>query len=109
LDNGDEMIERIAAPSLGVERDREIEARLVVERIGGDFLLQVGERADRLCLLGEIEGRARGYDRGVVRLRAPHWGELLPRLVERAGLDMGARQTRQRLHVTVVLGEELRV
>src|SRR5438105_13147090 len=42
----EQMVERLLALSLRVERDREIEARLMVERSGGDLLFQLGTRPD---------------------------------------------------------------
>src|SRR5688572_25006489 len=42
----DQVVDRFRALALAVERDREVEARLVVERIGVDLLLQFVEWAD---------------------------------------------------------------
>src|SRR4051794_30170792 len=46
LDDLDEVIDRLLAAAMTGEREREIEPCLVIERIGGDFLLQIGNRAD---------------------------------------------------------------
>src|SRR5271169_5828731 len=51
LDDGDQVLERVVPLALAVEREREIEARLMIERIGGDLLLKLGDRSERLGLL----------------------------------------------------------
>src|SRR5580700_5931563 len=63
LDDADQLVERFHALALAVEREREIEARLMVERIGGDFLLQLGNRSERLGLLCKLKRRTRRCDR----------------------------------------------
>src|ERR1700722_19388848 len=40
-----QLIERFLTPVVAVERERKIEPRLVVERIIGDLLLELGDRA----------------------------------------------------------------
>src|ERR1700691_2432135 len=74
-DDGDQMIERLGAAALAVERERQIEARLMVERIGGDLLLELGERPKGLGLLGKLERRTGGRDRGIVLLALRHQSE----------------------------------
>ena len=54
------MLERVGALALAIERQRQIEARLMIERVGGDLLFQLRKRADRLCLLGQVQSCARG-------------------------------------------------
>src|ERR1700675_4141479 len=96
LDDGDQLLERILPPALAVERQRKIEARLMIERISEDLLFELGNGAERLGLLGEFERGARRRDRGVVLFAVRHHGKRLPRLVERAGLDVAAPQARKR-------------
>src|SRR5262249_49191633 len=64
----DQLIDRLLPAVLAVERDREVEAGLMVERAGGDLLLELGDRADRLRLLGELERGARRRHRRIVAL-----------------------------------------
>src|SRR4029077_1487351 len=96
LDDGEQLLERVGAAALAVEGERQIEARLVVERIGGDLLLELADRAERLGLLGKLEGGGGRCDAGVILLALRHHGERLPRLIERASLHIGARQTAER-------------
>ena len=72
----EQMVERFGPPPLAVAGERQVEARLVVERIGRDFLLQFADRPDRFRLLGEFErgagpnGRADDADeRGLSRAK----------------------------------------
>src|ERR1700692_3327851 len=58
LDDGDQLLERILPPALAVERQRKIEARLMIERIGEDLLFELGNGAERLGPLGEVGGGA---------------------------------------------------
>ena len=51
------MIERFLALALGVEGEREVVARLMIARVGGDLLLQLGDRPERVRLLGNVERR----------------------------------------------------
>src|SRR5262252_2646087 len=67
-DDLQQVIERLLALALGVQRDRQVEARLVVARIGGDLLLQLADRPERGGLLGELERRARGRHRRLAAL-----------------------------------------
>ena len=73
---------------LAVHRHRQIEPRLMIERIGLDLLLQLVDRADRLGLLGELERGARGGDRRLVALGFRHQGERL----------LGLRRSRRSPH-----------
>src|SRR2546425_10095541 len=59
-DDLEEMVARFGAAPLAVQGDREIEPRLMIERIGGDLLFQFAERTHRFRLLGEFERRAGG-------------------------------------------------
>jgi len=61
FDDFEQLVGRFSAVALGVERGRQVESRLMVERVFGDFLFQLGHRTDRLGLLGE-------FDRGLHRL-----------------------------------------
>ena len=81
----------------------------MVERIGEHLLLELGDRADRARLLGEFERRARGGDRRLVALGFRHHGERLLGLLDRAGLDVAAREPGERVHVGGVLGQDLRI
>src|SRR5438046_795902 len=55
LHNVEQMIGRIEAIALGVQRHRKVEPRLVVERVRRDLLLELGDGAERLRLLGKID------------------------------------------------------
>src|ERR1700722_8043870 len=55
LDDFEQLLRRLGALAASVERRRQIESGLMIERVCGDFLFQLRHRADRLRLLGEIE------------------------------------------------------
>src|SRR6476659_2454761 len=55
LDDFEQLVGRFSAVALGVERGRQIESRLMVERVCGDLLFQLGHRTARLGLLGEVD------------------------------------------------------
>ena len=105
----EQMIGRLLALACRIERDREIESRLMVERIRGDFLFKLADRADRLRLLGDFERRARRHDRGIVALGLGHQRERLLRLLDRAGLHIGAREAGERRHAARLLLQHLGV
>ena len=88
---GDQVVDRFLPASLAVEGDREIEAGLMIERIGGHVLFQLGDRADRFRLLGELERGARGRDRGIVAawLPAPGPASASPARWRRCGHSCG--------------------
>src|SRR3954471_20754225 len=50
LDDFQKLRGSLGALAGGIQRDREIEARLMVQRVGGDLLFEFGERAERLRL-----------------------------------------------------------
>src|ERR1019366_9931047 len=87
-DDADQLFERIEPLALAVEREREIEPRLMVERIGGYLLFQFGDRAKRLGLLGQLQGGKRCEDGRFVALRIRDQSQRLLRLLERAGFDV---------------------
>jgi hypothetical protein len=78
-----------ACPAL--QRGGKIEAGLMIERVCGDFLFQLGDRPDCLRLLGEIDRGLHGLDRGVVALGFRHHGQRLLGLLDRAGRDVAFR------------------
>ena len=109
LDDLHQVLDRVFALAIRVERDGEIEARLMIERIGKNFLFQVCHRSDRLCLLGNLERGAGGGDRRIVPLGFGNKSEGLLGLIECARSDVAARETGKRLHVRAVRGEDLRI
>src|SRR5437764_11379152 len=68
LDDFHQLIDRLDTLAAGVQRHREVEARLMVERIGLHLLLEIADRSDRVRLLGYLERGAGGRDRRVVAL-----------------------------------------
>ena len=58
----------------------------MIERIGRDLLFKLGNRPDRLGLLGDLERRASGRDRGIVALGLGYQSQRLLGLLDRAGL-----------------------
>src|SRR6266852_5118337 len=48
LDDFEQLAGGLAALAAGIERGRQIESGLMIERVCGDFLFQLGHRADRL-------------------------------------------------------------
>src|SRR5262249_56040028 len=58
LDDLEQIIDRLLAPPLAVQAEREIEPRLMVERIGSDLLFEIGDGPDRFRLRGHFEPRA---------------------------------------------------
>ena len=81
----------------------------MIERIGGDFFFQLAERPERLGLLGEFERGARGGDRRLVALGFRHQRERLLGLLERAGLDIAAREAGERRHIAAAPRRALRI
>src|ERR1700759_3705957 len=61
LDDSEQLLGRFAPIARRVQRRRKIEARLVIERVRGDFLLQLADRADRFGLLGQIDRGLHGF------------------------------------------------
>src|SRR5581483_5840789 len=59
-DDLQQMVDGLLALVVGIERQREIEARLVIERIAGDFFLELAQRPERFRLLRELQRCARG-------------------------------------------------
>src|SRR5262245_21344173 len=55
LDDRKELLGGRRPVALGVECGRKVEARLMIERVCGDFLFQLGDRSQRFRLLGEID------------------------------------------------------
>src|ERR1700716_2150908 len=86
-DDLDQVVERLGALAFGIEREREVEPRLVIERIGGNLLLQLGDRAEGGSLLGQLDRGADRRHRRVVALGLRHHRERLLGLVDRAGLE----------------------
>src|ERR1700738_4264953 len=54
LDDFEQLTGRLSALARGVERGRKIESRLMIERVCGYFLFQLGHRSQRLGLFGAI-------------------------------------------------------
>src|SRR5262252_5623273 len=52
LHDFEQIVDRLLPAALAVQGDGEIEARLMVERIGRDLLLELRDRSHRLGLLG---------------------------------------------------------
>src|SRR5260370_1070361 len=74
LDDLEQVIDCLLTAPLCIQREREIETGLVVERVRRDFLLEVGDRSDRLRLLAQLQRRAGGTDGGGVVWRLPSAG-----------------------------------
>src|SRR5882762_9635539 len=55
LDDLEQLLGRLAALALRVERGRQIESRLMIERVCGDFLFQFGDRADGPRLFRKLD------------------------------------------------------
>ena len=93
----------------GVERDREIEARLMIGGIGRDFRLEIGHRADRFRLFGDIDGGLRRGDGRVAPLGLGNERQCFLGLIDRAGADITARKTGKRRDIGIVGRQELRI
>src|SRR5260370_25925076 len=59
LHDREQMFERVKPAAFAIERERKIEPRLMVERIGGDLLFKLADRSQRLGLFCEFERGAR--------------------------------------------------
>src|SRR6516165_7951532 len=108
-DDLEQIVDRLLAVPFAVQAEREIEPRLMVERIGRDLLFEVGDGPNRFRLLGDFERRAGGGDRGVVGLGFRHQGERLLRLLGGAGAHEAAREAGERGDVAAVLRQHLGV
>ncbi len=105
----DEIIDRFGAAPFAVQGKREIEPRLMVERIGCDLLFQLAKGTNRFRLLGEFERRARGSDRRVVRLGFWNKRERLLGLIECTGAHITARKPGERGNIAAILRQHLRI
>src|SRR6266436_9166969 len=103
LDDLEQVIDCLLTASLCIQREREIETGLVVERVRRDFLLEVGDRSDRLRLLAQLERRAGGTDGGIVALGFRHHRERLPRLLKGSGPHVAAREPPKGRKIAAVL------
>src|ERR1700742_773221 len=65
-DDLEQLAGGLAALAAGIQRGRQVESGLMVDRICGDFLFQLGDRAERLGLLVKIDRSLHRLDRGVV-------------------------------------------
>ena len=65
----------------------------MIERVCGDFLFELANRTDRLRLLGEIDGRLHGLDRGIVALRFGNHGQRLLGLLDRSRGNVALRKS----------------
>jgi hypothetical protein len=92
LDDFEQLVGRLGAIALGVKRGREVESRLMVERVCGDLLLQLGHRTDCLGLLGEVDRGLHRLDGGVIALGFRHHRQRLLGLFERARRHVAFRQ-----------------
>ena len=91
-DDGEQMVHRLLALAAGAERHGEIEAGLMVERVGGDLrfkLLHVAERAGGFL---QLDGGAHGGDRAVIGGAGGREGKRRLGLFEIAGGELGARE-----------------
>src|SRR5208337_2985895 len=111
-DDLDELVGRALAIALGRQREGEIEARLVVVRIGRNRLLERREVADALGLLGHAQRRPCGRDRGVLVLARSgrrDGREQGPGLIELAGRDAKLGEPPDRFRLTRVLSQDFGV
>src|SRR4051794_39285334 len=77
LDDRQQLLGGRCPVALGVERDREVESGLMIERVCGDFLFQLDNGPELLGLLGEIDCGLHGFHSGVVALGFGYHGERL--------------------------------
>ena len=108
-DDLEEMLERLPAPPLGIERNRQVKTSLVVERIGTKFLLELGERTERGRLLRQLERGPRRRDRCILSLGIRNQRQRLARLLDRPGLHITAGKPGKRVDIARVLGQHLGV
>src|SRR5215510_2633784 len=107
LDDPEQVIDGLLAAPLGIQRDREIEAGLMVERVRRDLLLELSDRSDRLCLLAQLECRAGRSDRGIVALGFRDHRQGLSRLLKGAGAHVAAREAAKGSEIAAVLRQHL--
>src|SRR5438067_3527448 len=77
LDDLEQLLGCLGALAAGVERGREVEPCLVVERVRGDFLFQLGHGTERLGLLRQVDGGLHGAYGGVIAFRFRDHGQRL--------------------------------
>ena len=97
LDDLEQMVGRLGPVALRIQRGRQIESGLMIERVCGDFLFELGDRPDRLRLLGQFDRDLHGLDRRVVALGFRHHGDGLLGLLDRACRHVAFRKARKRL------------
>src|SRR5262249_875241 len=120
LDDLEQVIDGLLAAPLGIQRDREIEAGLMVERVRRDLLLGLSDRSDPLCLragfgegwgglwvVGEVGWRGGRSDRGIVALGFRDHRQGLSRLLKGAGAHVAAREAAKGSEIAAVLRQHL--
>ena len=96
----------------GVQRQREVEARLMVVRIGGERLLQRGDVADRRGALGRVDRGGHRGDRRIgvlARGRGRRQRKNGLGLREVAAIDVQPGEAGDRFDVALVLGQDARI
>ena len=100
------MVDGFDPAALGVEGKRKVELRLMIERVFGDPLFEIGDRSKGCGLFGDLERGARRRHGGLIVLaEGRNHGERLLGLFERAGLDIAAGETGKRVNVRGILRE----
>src|SRR5215216_1368564 len=87
-DDVDQRIDRLLAAAAGVERQREVEAGLMVERVRLKPALELAGVAERRRLLSELDCGPGPGDRRVVLLGARRHGEEALRALEIVEVEM---------------------
>lgn len=68
LDDLEQVLSGLGAFAGSIERGRQVESRLMIERVCGYFLFQFSDGTNRLGLLGEIERCLHCLDGGIIPL-----------------------------------------
>src|SRR3954447_14171832 len=101
-----EVIDRFRTLPAGVERDREIESRLVVEGVGVNALLQLAKIPEGGRLLGKLDRGASAGEQGIVRLGGRRHREEALGALEIAEVDMKLHESGERGRVLRVLAQD---
>ncbi len=99
LDDRQQLLGGLGPLAHGVERGRQIESRLMIERVRGDLLFELSHRPKRTRLFGEIDRGLHGLHRRVDALGFRHHGQGVLGLLDRAGREVAFREPRKRCDV----------
>jgi len=105
----DQLVERLLPTVISIQRYGKIKPRLVIERVGGDLLFQLGYWSKVSRLFGDFKGGTRRRHCGIISLGFRYLCQRMFGLLDVAGLQIGSRETGERVHIGRVAGQKFRI